>query len=171
MGVDLATSLRLASKLTKTSTFLCPFLSINTLFKFDRFRPESGYPAPYATVYHNMALLALKGFSSLPKNCLSLCTVFSAAAILINLIRDLTGKKVSQYVPIPTAMAIPLYMGPYFAIDMCLGSFILFVWGKINKAEAEAFAPAVASGLMCGDGLWALPSSILLWLELGLPFA
>ncbi|CAK9326136.1 unnamed protein product [Citrullus colocynthis] len=124
-------------------------------------QPESAYPAPYATVYRNMALLAVEGFSSLPKNCLSLCYGFFAAAIVINLIRDLSGKKVSQYIPIPMAMAIPFYIGPYFAIDMCLGSLILFVWEKINKAKAEAFAPAVASGLICGDGIWTLPSSIL----------
>ncbi|KAL4032210.1 hypothetical protein IC575_005278 [Cucumis melo] len=124
-------------------------------------QPESAYPAPYATVYRNMALLAVEGFSSLPKNCLSLCYGFFAAAIVINLIRDLSGKKVSQYIPIPMAMAIPFYIGSYFAIDMCLGSLILFVWEKINKAKAEAFAPAVASGLICGDGIWTLPSSIL----------
>lgn len=121
----------------------------------------SAYPAPYATVYRNMALLAVEGFSSLPKNCLSLCYGFFAAAIVINLIRDLSGKKVSQYIPIPMAMAIPFYIGSYFAIDMCLGSLILFVWEKINKAKADAFAPAVASGLICGDGIWTLPSSIL----------
>ena len=124
-------------------------------------QPESAYPAPYATVYRNMALLAVEGVSSLPKNCLYLSYLFFAAAIVLNLIRDLLEKKVSQYIPIPTAMAIPFYIGPYFAIDMCLGSLILFVWEKINKAKADAFAPAVASGLICGDGIWTLPSSIL----------
>uniref|UniRef100_A0A0A0LSX8 Uncharacterized protein n=1 Tax=Cucumis sativus TaxID=3659 RepID=A0A0A0LSX8_CUCSA len=124
-------------------------------------QPESAYPAPYATVYRNMALLAVEGVSSLPKNCLYLSYLFFAAAIVLNLIRDLLEKKVSQYIPIPTAMAIPFYIGPYFAIDMCLGSLILFVWEKINKAKADAFAPAVASGLICGDGIWTLPRSIL----------
>lgn len=124
-------------------------------------QPGSEYPAPYAAVYRNMALLGVEGFSSLPKNCLTLCYVFFAAAIVINVIRDLSGKKVSRYIPIPMAMAIPFYIGSYFAIDMCLGSLILFVWEKINKAKAEAFGPAVASGLICGDGIWTLPSSIL----------
>ena len=71
------------------------------------------------------------------------------------------GKKWARFIPIPMAMAIPFYLGSYFAIDMCVGSLILFVWQKKNKAEAEAFAPAVASGLICGDGIWAMPSSIL----------
>ncbi|XP_075648816.1 putative metal-nicotianamine transporter YSL7 isoform X2 [Castanea sativa] len=124
-------------------------------------QPGSQYPAPYAVVYRNMVLLAVKGFSSLPKNCLLLCYVFFGAAILINLIKDLVGKKWGRFIPLPMAMAIPFYIGSYFAIDMCVGSLILFVWEKINKAKADAFAPAVASGLICGDGIWTLPASIL----------
>ncbi|KAJ4828755.1 hypothetical protein Tsubulata_035410 [Turnera subulata] len=104
---------------------------------------------------------AKEGFSALPKNCLLLCYVFFGAAIVINLIKDLVDKKWSRFIPLPMAMAIPFYIGPYFAIDMCVGSLILFVWEKIDKAKADAFGPAVASGLICGDGIWTLPSSIL----------
>ncbi|KAK4488977.1 hypothetical protein RD792_004768 [Penstemon davidsonii] len=123
--------------------------------------PTSAYPAPFATVYYNMAKLGVEGFSALPKDCLQLCYAFFAAAILINVIRDGLGKKRSWFVPLPMAMAIPFYLGSYFAIDMCLGSLILYVWQKMNKAKADAFAPAVASGLICGDGMWTLPSSVL----------
>ncbi|KAF9624028.1 hypothetical protein IFM89_007726 [Coptis chinensis] len=123
--------------------------------------PGSAYPAPFASVYRSMAILGVEGFDALPKNCLTLCYVFFAGAILINLVKDLVGKKWSRYIPLPMAMAIPFYLGSYFAIDMCVGSLILFVWEKLNKAKADAFGPAVASGLICGDGIWTLPSSIL----------
>ena len=79
---------------------------------------------------------------------------------MINLIRDLVGKKWARFIPVPMAIAIPFYLGSYFAIDMCVGSLILFVWGKINKAKADTLGPAVASGLICGDGIWTLPASI-----------
>ncbi|KAH7511641.1 hypothetical protein JRO89_XSUnG0186500 [Xanthoceras sorbifolium] len=120
----------------------------------------SEYPAPFAIVFRNMAKLGVEGFSSLPKDCLLLCYVFFGAAILVNLIKDYSGK-MGRFIPLPMAMAIPFYVGPYFAIDMCVGSLILFVWEKTNKEKAEAFGPAVASGLICGDGIWTLPSSIL----------
>jgi len=122
---------------------------------------DAEYPAPYAIVYRNMAILGVDGFSSLPENCLTLCYIFFAAAIVINLIRDLTPHKYSRFIPLPMAMAIPFYIGSYFAIDMFLGSLILFMWEKVNKAKADAFGPAVASGLICGDGIWTLPQSIL----------
>ncbi|XP_062184465.1 probable metal-nicotianamine transporter YSL12 [Phragmites australis] len=121
----------------------------------------SEYPAPYAIVYRNMAILGVDGFSSLPKNCLTLCYVFFAAAIVINLIRDLVPPKVARFIPLPMAMAIPFYIGSYFAIDMFIGTAILFAWEMVSKAKADAFAPAVASGLICGDGIWTLPQSVL----------
>lgn len=121
----------------------------------------SEYPAPYALVYRNMAILGVEGFSALPKNCLNLCIGFFIGAIVINGIKDGIGKKWAQYIPLPMAMAIPFYIGGYFTIDMCVGSLILFIWTWKNKTSADAFAPAVASGLICGDGIWTLPSSIL----------
>ncbi|KAG8378608.1 hypothetical protein BUALT_Bualt07G0003200 [Buddleja alternifolia] len=123
--------------------------------------PTSEYPAPYATVYYEMAKLGVEGFSALPKQCLNLCYAFFAASIVINLIRDGLGKKRSWFIPLPMAMAIPFFLGPYFAIDMCVGSLILYIWQKRNKDSADALAPAVASGLICGDGIWAIPNSIL----------
>lgn len=121
----------------------------------------SQYPAPYALIYRNIAILGVEGFSSLPKNCLTLCYVFFGGAVVINGFRDAVGPKWSRFIPIPMAMAIPFYLGGYFAIDMCVGSLILFVWETIDKAKADAFGPAVASGLICGDGIWTLPSSLL----------
>ncbi|PQQ02843.1 putative metal-nicotianamine transporter YSL7 [Prunus yedoensis var. nudiflora] len=123
--------------------------------------PKSAYPSPNAVVYRNMAILGVEGFKSLPKHCLLLCAIFFGAAILINVIRDCIGKKRARFVPIPMAMAIPFYLGSYFAIDMCIGSLIVFLWERVNKAKANAFVPAVASGLICGDGIWTLPASIL----------
>ncbi|KAI3813715.1 hypothetical protein L1987_18446 [Smallanthus sonchifolius] len=123
--------------------------------------PGSTYPAPYALIYRNMAILGVEGFAAFPKHCLALCYGFFGLAIVINGIRDLVGKDKAKFIPIPMAMAIPFYIGGYFAIDMCVGSLILFVWSKVNKPKAAAFGPAVASGLICGDGIWTLPSSIL----------
>ncbi|XP_066349712.1 LOW QUALITY PROTEIN: probable metal-nicotianamine transporter YSL12 [Miscanthus floridulus] len=121
----------------------------------------SEYPAPYAIVYRNMAILGMDGFSSLPKNCLTLCYIFFAAAIVVNLIRDLVPKKVARFIPLPMAMAIPFYIGSYFTINMFVGTVILFAWQMINRAKTDAFGPAVASRPICGDGIWTLPQSIL----------
>ncbi|CAK9174109.1 unnamed protein product [Ilex paraguariensis] len=128
--------------------------------------PDGSYPAPYALMYRGIALLGVEGFSSLPKNCLTLVIVFFIAAILLNFLtlilkQNETKYKIYRFVPSPMCMAIPFYLGAYFAIDMCLGSLILFIWELNNKKKAKELGPAVASGLICGDSLWGIPAAIL----------
>ncbi|XP_024974075.1 probable metal-nicotianamine transporter YSL6 isoform X1 [Cynara cardunculus var. scolymus] len=123
--------------------------------------PDSPYKAPYAVIYREMAILGVEGFSELPKHCLALCCVFFLVALGLNLLRDWCPGKVAGFIPIPMAMAVPFYIGAYFAIDMFVGTVILFVWERVNKKDAEDYAGAVASGLICGDGIWTIPSAIL----------
>ncbi|KAI3839411.1 hypothetical protein MKX03_016089 [Papaver bracteatum] len=128
---------------------------------FDIGDPNGPYKAPYAVIFREMAILGIEGFSELPKHCLAICYGFFIAAIVINILRDVTPPKISQFIPIPMAMAIPFYIGAYFAIDMFVGTVILFVWERVNRKSSEDFAGAVASGLICGDGIWTVPSAIL----------
>ncbi|KAL8254202.1 hypothetical protein R6Q59_032423 [Mikania micrantha] len=121
----------------------------------------SEYPAPYAIIYRNLAILGVEGFGSLPKHCLSLCYGLFAASILINVARDTVPKKWARFIPIPMAMAIPFYIGTSYVIDMCVGSLILFIAERRNKEQADGFGPAVACGLIYGEGMWYLPMSIL----------
>ncbi|XP_065881897.1 metal-nicotianamine transporter YSL3-like [Euphorbia lathyris] len=129
---------------------------------FDVGNPDGQYKAPYAIVYRNMAILGVQGgFSALPQHCLHLCYGFFAFAVLANLLRDLSPKHIGKWIPLPMAMAVPFLVGAYFAVDMCVGSLVVFVWHKLNSRKAGLMIPAVASGFICGDGLWILPSSIL----------
>ncbi|CAN6480354.1 unnamed protein product [Victoria cruziana] len=128
---------------------------------FDVGNPDGEFKAPYALIYRNMAILGVEGFSALPHHCLQLCCGFFSFAVLLNLARDLLPGKAGRYIPLPMAMAVPFLVGAYFAIDMCIGSLFKFVWGRISKKKATLMVPAVASGLICGEGLWILPSSIL----------
>ncbi|KAL8139960.1 hypothetical protein V2J09_005981 [Rumex salicifolius] len=128
---------------------------------FDIGAPDGPYKAPYAVIFREMAILGVEGFSELPKHCLAICCGFFVAALVINLLRDVMPSKISKFIPIPMAMAVPFYIGAYFAIDMFVGTVILFAWETINRQESEDFAGAVASGLICGDGIWTIPSAIL----------
>ncbi|XP_048502064.1 probable metal-nicotianamine transporter YSL6 isoform X2 [Beta vulgaris subsp. vulgaris] len=128
---------------------------------FDIGSPDGPYKAPYAVIFREMAILGVEGFSELPKHCMALSCGFFVAALVINLLRDVTPTKVSSFIPVPMAMAVPFYIGAYFAIDMFIGTVILFVWEQINRQDSEDFAGAVASGLICGDGIWTIPSAIL----------
>uniref|UniRef100_A0A0D9VIY2 Uncharacterized protein n=1 Tax=Leersia perrieri TaxID=77586 RepID=A0A0D9VIY2_9ORYZ len=128
---------------------------------FDIGNPDGYWKAPYALIFRNMAILGVEGFSALPKHCLELSAGFFAFSVLINLMRDFLPRKYRDYVPLPMAMAVPFLVGANFAIDMCVGSLIVFIWNKINSKEAALLVPAVASGFICGDGIWMFPSALL----------
>lgn len=128
--------------------------------------PTGTYPAPYGALYRGMALLGVEGISSLPKHCLTLVIIFFFAAIGVNILREVLQKyerkyRLYRFVPSPMCMAIPFYLGGYFSIDMCVGSLILLFWEMKKKEEARDYAPAVASGLICGESLWGIPAAIL----------
>ncbi|CAN6238817.1 unnamed protein product [Urochloa humidicola] len=88
---------------------------------------------------------------------------------IFSVARDVLPRKYGRLVPLPMAMAVPFLVGGNFAIDMCVGSLIVFVWNKMNKKEAAFMVPAVASGLICGDGIWTFPSSLLALAKIKLP--
>ncbi|KAL6874368.1 hypothetical protein ACP4OV_013388 [Aristida adscensionis] len=113
---------------------------------FDVGDPRGAFKAPYAVIFREMAILGVEGLSALPHHCAALCCCFFAAAIVTNVVRDVAPEWVSRYVPVPMAMTIPFYIGAYFAIDMFVGTAILYVWEKVDEKEAEEYAGAVASG-------------------------
>ncbi|KAI5601181.1 hypothetical protein BDE02_01G075500 [Populus trichocarpa] len=128
---------------------------------FDVGNPYGEFKAPYALIYRNMAILGVDGFSALPQHCLQLCYGFFAFAIAINLVRDFSPQKIGQWMPLPMVMGVPFLIGASFAIDMSIGSLIVLIWHKRDTKKAEFMVPAVASGLICGEGLWTLPEAVL----------
>lgn len=118
-----------------------------------------------------MAILGVEGFSALPRHCycLQLCYGFFAFAVLANLVRDMAPERVGKLVPLPMAIAVPFLVGASFAIDMAAGSLIVYVWHKLNSKKADLMVLAVASGFICGDGLWILPSALLALLKVRPP--
>ncbi|MQL79552.1 hypothetical protein Taro_011997 [Colocasia esculenta] len=128
---------------------------------FDVGNPDGTFKAPYALIYRNMAILGVEGFSALPHHCLQLCYGFFGFAVAANTSKDLLPNKYGKWIPLPMVMAVPFLVGASFAIDMCVGSLVVFAWHRLDSKKAALMVPAVASGLICGDGLWTLPSSLL----------
>uniref|UniRef100_A0A8R7R849 Uncharacterized protein n=1 Tax=Triticum urartu TaxID=4572 RepID=A0A8R7R849_TRIUA len=128
---------------------------------FDVGNPDGYWKAPYALIYHCMAIIGVEGFSVLPKHRLSVSAGIFAFAMLLSIARDILPRRYVKYVPLPMAMVVPFLVGGSLAIDMCIGSLVVFVWEKMDKKDATIQVPAVASGLICGDGIWVFTSSLL----------
>ncbi|GJN03131.1 hypothetical protein PR202_ga20540 [Eleusine coracana subsp. coracana] len=127
------------------------------------------FKAPLAVIFREMSIIGVEGLSALPQHCLAICSVFFITSLVINLLRDVTPENVSKFIPSPMTMAIPFYIGAYFSIDMFIGTAIMFVWERANEEECRNFKDVVASVLICGDGIWSVPSAILSILRIDPP--
>lgn len=110
---------------------------------------------PFATVH-----LA----ECLPTDCSSSASsaaTAAATAILICVVREFLPAKYAKFVPSPMALGIPFYIGANSAVDFWMGSLVMHVWEYVNPAGAEAYGPVVGAGLLVGDGIFAIPSSVL----------
>lgn len=126
--------------------------------------PDSQYPCPYAGVYRAIAVVGTGGVKELPVHCLKFCFAAACFAIAVNtlsIVSQRKGWKIMNYIPNVTVFALPFFIGSSGPIDMCIGTVVMFIWTKINSQSAALLSSAVAAGLMCGDGLFALPSSML----------
>lgn len=146
---------------TAMGCIIAPSMFLLFYKAFDIGNPDGYWKAPYALIFRNMAILGVEGFSALPKHCLELSAGCFAFSVLINIVSDLLPPNYRKFIPLPMAMAMPFLVGANFAIDMCVGSLVVFAWHKMNNKEATLLVPAFASGFICGDGIWMFPSSLL----------
>ncbi|XP_066324744.1 probable metal-nicotianamine transporter YSL7 [Miscanthus floridulus] len=121
------------------------------------------FDAPYARVYRSIAMLSA-GQNALPMHSLWLCKLFFALALVLSMFRELATWKqwrVAQYIPSTICVAIAIVVPARIPIDMFVGSLVLYLWRWANPSKAPAFSMAVASGMVCGDGLGMLLSSTM----------
>ncbi|CAL4966828.1 unnamed protein product [Urochloa decumbens] len=124
----------------------------------------SPYPAPMAMAYRGIAEISVEGIKTLPKHSIMLCIPSFCVALLLDSLAAIAAAnkwRVKDYIPNVMAMSIPIFIGPTFTIDMFLGSLMVVIWKRADKQTANLLYIVVASGLICGDGLWAVPSSLL----------
>ncbi|KAK1614044.1 hypothetical protein QYE76_019561 [Lolium multiflorum] len=118
---------------------------------------------PYARVYRGMAMLSV-GQEGLPKHSMLLAKVFFLLALALCLVREVASRqswRMRGYIPSTVAMAIAFFVPPDMPIGMCIGSLVLYMWERMDPRGERMLSSAVASGLICGDGLGSLVSSLL----------
>jgi len=180
-AADLMTDLRTSyiTMASPKSVFVYKFIgtasgciiSSMAFWYFENHDRKFGTDKAYYTAYagHNFrqtAIYGVQGFSGFPKHYLQFWCALFILGIVINVIKDVLPKKVAGYVPNPTALAVAFYVGGRYSVSLCVGNLIVFLWRWRRKDQADAFAPIVASALICGDGLWNLVSNVFAFVGL-----
>uniref|UniRef100_A0A0E0HBH6 Uncharacterized protein n=1 Tax=Oryza nivara TaxID=4536 RepID=A0A0E0HBH6_ORYNI len=125
---------------------------------------QSDYPCPFAGLYRAIGVIGTGGVKELPKHCMTFCVVAFCVTVIIDAVVLVSQKRrwsIHRYIPSMTVIALPFFAGSYFTIDMCVGSLLLLAWTRMNAKSAEMLSSAVAAGLICGEGLFTLPSALL----------
>ena len=116
-------------------------------------------PAPAAMAWKAMAELLSKGLSAMPTNALYGVIgglIFGVVcAVLSRFKPDL------KYLPSGLAFGIAMIIPAFYSVAMFLGTVIFVVWAKRNPEDSKELAFAVASGLIAGEGLMGVVSSIM----------
>ncbi|KAJ0966837.1 hypothetical protein J5N97_023754 [Dioscorea zingiberensis] len=126
--------------------------------------PGSDYSAGNARSYRSLAILATQGSEVLPRHCLSLAVIFFLVPLILNIVKELSksmNSGIHRYIPYPVAMAIPFYISANFALDVCIGNLVLYVWKWMDRRSAAVNVPPVAAGLLAGDCMWSFASQFI----------
>ncbi|XP_040383144.1 probable metal-nicotianamine transporter YSL17 [Oryza brachyantha] len=120
--------------------------------------------APYARAYRGIAMLSV-GRHGLPEHSLLLCKLFFALALVLSAAREAAERRrwrAVRYIPSTVGVAVAFFVPPRIPVGMAAGCLALHVWRtRVDAGGAGLLSPVVASGLICGDGLGSLMSSML----------
>ncbi|TVU30462.1 hypothetical protein EJB05_22087 [Eragrostis curvula] len=126
---------------------------------------------PYAKVYRSIAMLTT-GENVLAEDTKRVCWIFSVFALVLNVLREVAKRKqwrVVSCIPSTVGIAVAFFVPERIFIDMLVGCLLTFVWKRTNTNMAQMYLLALASGLICGDGLGSLMSSVLTLLHAQAP--
>uniref|UniRef100_J3MRT8 Metal-nicotianamine transporter n=1 Tax=Oryza brachyantha TaxID=4533 RepID=J3MRT8_ORYBR len=91
--------------------------------------------------------------------------LFFALALVLSAAREAAERRrgrAVRYIPSTVGVAVAFFVPPRIPVGMAAGCLALHVWRtRVDAGGAGLLSPVVASGLICGDGLGSLMSSML----------
>ena len=73
----------------------------------------------------------------------------------------------AKWVPSGLAFGIAMIIPAFYSMAMFIGTVIFVVWAKRNPKDSNDLAFAIASGLIAGEGLMGVVSSVMTLLGIG----
>ncbi|TVU15803.1 hypothetical protein EJB05_39341 [Eragrostis curvula] len=119
---------------------------------------------PYAKLYRAIAMLGSGERGGLPYFSGYISRIFFVVALAVAVLREVAARRrwrVGRYFPSTIAVAVAFFVSPKMSIGMCTGSVVMYLWKKHDRDCARLLSPAVAAGMICGDGFGSLLSSVL----------
>ncbi|KAJ1272711.1 hypothetical protein BS78_06G223600 [Paspalum vaginatum] len=119
--------------------------------------------AGYGKMYRGITIMALSR-QGMPRYSVLICKISFALALSMSVLREVSTRRrwrVGRYLPCTIAVAVGIFLPPRIAIGMFVGSIVVYLWRRLDADGARMLSPAVAAGLICGDGIGSLLQSML----------
>ena len=122
--------------------------------------PGESFAGPAVVAWHLMAKVLAEGVSSLEPSALWAAVVGGAVGIVLTLMHKI--KPIAKWLPSPVALGIAFIVPGFYSIAMWLGAILTHAYRKKHGESADAYGPALASGLIAGEGLMMVVIALLL---------
>lgn len=120
---------------------------------------DEAIPAPAAHAWKAMAELLSVGVEAMPAHSFAAVIIAVCVGVLLSVLKKVDALK--NYLPSGLAMGIAFIVPAYYSVAMCIGAIFLIIWQKRNADHCKAYAFAVASGLVAGEGLMGIVTAAL----------
>ncbi|KAL6843721.1 hypothetical protein ACP4OV_026292 [Aristida adscensionis] len=127
--------------------------------------------ARYANLYRDIAMLG-SSYYEMPKNCMLLCKVLFALALVLNVIGEVSARRawsIGRYIPSTIAVAMTFFVPPTLPIGIFMGSIVMYLWRRLDGYNVQLLSPVVATGLICGNGFGSLLTAVLMFFKVRPP--
>jgi OPT family oligopeptide transporter len=119
------------------------------------------------TAWEGVATALTSDSNPLPVSSIWACVVCAVLGVALTIARCKAPPAYKEWIPGMNSVGIGLIsMQTQYPIAMCVGGLIQHLWSKHNPSSAEANLPAVASGMIAGEGLWGIIGALLIILKL-----
>ncbi|HZZ85617.1 MAG TPA: OPT/YSL family transporter [Anaeromyxobacteraceae bacterium] len=119
----------------------------------------NGLSSPISVKWAGFAELLAKGFSTLPRGCLTALWVALAVGVAMTLLE--ADPRRHRWLPSPTAVGLGMLIPGYAVLPMVLGGIAQAVWSRVSPRTEESYCTPLASGFIAGEALVVLLLSIL----------
>ncbi|MBN1827471.1 MAG: OPT/YSL family transporter [Candidatus Eisenbacteria bacterium] len=122
--------------------------------------PGEDFAGPAVVAWHLMAKVLAEGVSSLEPSALWAAVVGGAVGIILTLMHRI--RSIAKWLPSPVAIGIAFIVPGFYSIAMWFGALLTWLYNRKHGDRVERFGPALASGLIAGEGLMMVLVALLL---------
>jgi len=122
--------------------------------------PGESFAGPAVVAWHLMAKVLAEGVSSLEPSALWAAVVGGIFGIVLTLMHKI--RSIAKWLPSPVAVGIAFIVPAYYSVAMWFGALLTYLYNRKHPGRVERFGPALASGLIAGEGLMMVLIALLL---------